>query len=82
MYGKRRDNMIKRLSQILSVMDNKHRFISDIISGKLKIFGKKKDEILQLLKDLTFKQWEDIYPAHPSKAELLAPNESAVSIKD
>lgn len=51
MYEKRKNDIIKRLSQALDKLSNQYRFIQDIIEGKLKIFNKKRAEIVETLKE-------------------------------
>ena len=51
MYEKRKANMVKRLSQALDKLSNQHRFISEIIDGKLKIFNRKRADIKETLRE-------------------------------
>ncbi len=62
MYEKRKADMLKRWGQALEKLSNQHRFISEIISGDLKIFNKKKAQIVEILKNSDFKTYADIYP--------------------
>ena len=82
MYDRRRTDMIRRLNQELELLQNKHTFISDIISGKLQIFKKEKQKIVDILYDRGFKTYEEIYPKKGGEAVLQAGNNSDDSDSD
>ena len=70
MYVKRREDMLKRCRQAHDKSFNKHRFVTDIIHRKLEIFGKKREQIVQMLKDQGFKTYEQIYPINKREEVL------------
>lgn len=46
LYDQRKQHMIKKMKQELTKLQNQHRFISEIISGELEIFRKRKDQVI------------------------------------
>lgn len=56
LYNERRAYMLRELEQELLCLDNKQRFITMVIDGKLKVAKRKKIELIKDLKRLKFDQ--------------------------
>lgn len=52
--------MLKLLNKQYLIASNKHNFVKGILENTLLISGKKKSEIIQLLKEKGFKTYEEI----------------------
>lgn len=77
MYVKRKENLLLRYGRVIEEYENQHRFVNEIIDQKLQIFGRKKAEIKQMLKDNGYRTLEEIYP--PTKEEsMLSQNTTKV----
>ena len=48
-YEKRKTLIIKQLQHEISILENKSRFITELISGELKIQNKPKDQVISIL---------------------------------
>ena len=50
-YEKRKTLVIKQLQHEISILENKSRFITELISGELKIQNKPKDQVIKILQN-------------------------------
>lgn len=61
MYHERKESMIKRLKQEFDRAFYQFKFVSDIISGELNLYKKKKDQVIQMLGEKGYKTYQQIY---------------------
>lgn len=66
-YHKRREYLIKKLTRELNIIDFKIKFIEEIINETIYIFKKKKDEVIEILKN-------NHYPVFNMSADVLKEN--------
>jgi DNA topoisomerase II len=50
-YDIRKKYLVNNLEQKLPILANKHRYVQELISGDIKVLGKKRDEIIRVLKE-------------------------------
>merc|ERR1712086_1086355 len=58
--GKRKDHLTKKMRQEWSIMTNRKRFILMMIEDKLPIKKKKRQDVIQVMKDKGFKTMTEI----------------------
>ena len=54
LYQKRRDYLIGALTQDLMLLSNKSRYITELLEGSIDLRRKKKEEVIQMLKDKNY----------------------------
>ena len=60
-YNKRRENLIKKISYELNIINAKINFVNDVIDEKIKVFRQKLDYINQQLEDKKYIKIENSY---------------------
>ncbi len=53
--------MLKRLQQEYDKYSNQYKFVSEIMSGELKIFKKKNEEVNKILEQKGYQNYQKIY---------------------
>lgn len=59
-YRKRKEFQMKLLKKEAAMLENKSRFITELISGDLKIQNKPKDEVVKILQSRNYKSQTQI----------------------
>jgi len=60
-YKKRKDNLIREITQRKKVIDNKVRFISAVVNEKLVVFKKRKADLEKEMSEIGFERIDDSY---------------------
>jgi len=87
LYYKRKNYMIRKLERDLEILENKARFITEVISGTIVVNNKKKKELLKILREQKYAKYSDIIAKVPEEnaqqSEIkLSDNEEDEEIKD
>jgi DNA topoisomerase-2 len=65
LYSKRKDYLVRKLVRDLEVLDNKVRFITEVIEEKIKVNNRKKKELLSVLRERGYTKYSDIMAKVP-----------------
>ncbi|KAJ0411824.1 hypothetical protein ATCC90586_002977 [Pythium insidiosum] len=78
-YHKRKESMLMKLAEQVKVLSNKARFILSVVSGKLIVNNRKKDE---LLRQLASDGYDQIIPSNSKRQETSSPDDSDTQTED
>jgi len=72
LYKKRKIHQLEELKRELSILDNKLRFVTEVINGKINVFRKKKANLVSLLHSSGYAKNSDLKAKSTSQDKLLA----------